>query len=179
MDLFGGYPSVVRFSLTSVATLHANRHADVMSDQPSHKTVHPQLAVIRRYYEGCNTGDVVQMVSCFTTDVVHYFVDHAPVRGAEALAGYWATIGPRTRAAWSVDHFIAGVNEAVIEWSMRWTPSGGGAGEEEVLRGTEWFRFEAEQISEIRSYHANHYLSAPQNRELHGFPYAERGYTPA
>jgi len=148
-----------------------------MRDQAPHKHMPPQLAVIRRYYEGCNTGNVAQMVSCFTTDVVHYFVDHAPVRGAHALAGYWAKIGPLTRAAWSVDHFIAGVDEAVIEWSMRWTPPGGD--EEEDLRGSVWFSFEAEQISEIRSYHANHYLSAPQNRELHGFPYAERGYTPS
>ena len=104
------------------------------------------LATIRRYYEGCNTVNIELMRSTFDADVVHYFVDHAPVSGAVTLASYWAKIGPRTRARWSVDHFLAGGDEAVVEWSMRWMPAH--AQRPEVLRGTEWFRFVEGRIAE-------------------------------
>ncbi len=66
-------------------------------------------------------------------------------------------------------------SEAVIEWSMRWTPVGDD--EEELLRGTEWYRFEDGKIAEIRSYHCNHHLAAPENFQLRAFPYAQRGYS--
>ena len=135
---------------------------------------HPFVATIRRYYAGCNTGDVGQMMSTFDDNIVHYFVDHTPVRGSGALASYWAKIGPRTRAQWYVDHAIVQGNEAVIEWSMPWTPPG--LETQEVLRGTEWFLFANGKIVEVRSYHNNFYLHAADNRQLHDFPYQGRGY---
>ena len=58
--------------------------------------------------------------------------------------------------------------------SMRWVPPQTGAAE--ILRGSEWYVFEGERISEIRSYHCNYYLNAVENRELHGFDYTGRGY---
>ena len=64
--------------------------------------------------------------------------------------------------------------EAVIEWSMGWQPAQ--TGEAEILRGAEWHVFEGEGISEIRSYHCNYYLNPPENRGLHDFDYAGRGY---
>ncbi|MDA1076776.1 MAG: hypothetical protein O3A63_18790 [Proteobacteria bacterium] len=45
-----------------------------------------------------------------------------------------------------------------------------------VLHGTEWFVFVDDRIKEVRSYHNNHRLTSPANRDLHGFPYADRGY---
>ena len=141
-----------------------------MADRPEH----PYIRVIETYYDGCNTADVAKMVATFTTDVVHYFVDHAPVSGAEGLANYWAKGGPRTAANWAVDHWLVDEPEAVIEWSMRWQPPG--ADSSEVLRGTEWFRFREGRIAEIRSYHNNVHLQSPANRALHGFDYAGRGY---
>ena len=134
------------------------------------------ITTIQRYYSGCNTADEDLMVSCFTEDVVHYFVDNPPVFGADKLAHYWAVVGPKTQATWNVDHSIAAGDEAVIEWSMRWLPPGNPKGGFERLRGTEWFRFRAGKISEIRSYHCNHLLNAPENRKLHGFDYLGRGY---
>ena len=132
---------------------------------------------IERYYRGCNTADEALMQACFTEDVVHYFVDHAAVHGREGLARYWARVGPRTQAEWHVDHCMELGDEAVIEWSMRWLPPDNAAtGTFERLRGTEWFRFRDGLISEVRSYHCNHRLAAPENRALHDFPYAERGY---
>ena len=136
---------------------------------------HRFISTIKKYYRGCNLRDFDMMTATFSDDVVHYFVDHAPVVGAEKLANYWCKVGPITQASWHVDHAIVQEPEAVIEWSMPWTP----ASEEksEILRGTEWFVFQDEKISEIRSYHCNFYLNDRSNNCLHGFDYDQRGYT--
>ncbi len=135
---------------------------------------HDHIRTILRYYDGCNTADAELMRSTFSADVVHYYLDHEPVRGRDGLAGYWAKVGPRTRARWSCDHAIVAGDEAVIEWSMRWTPIG--TNTPELLRGTEWYRFVDGLIAEIRSYHCNHHLQSPDNYELRGFDYDARGY---
>ena len=135
---------------------------------------HPHVRAILTYYQGCNTADFHLMKSTFTPEVVHYFVDHGAVRGADALANYWCKVGPKTAANWALDHAIVQGSEAVIEWSMRWTPAATGV--PEVLRGTEWYLFEDGLIREIRSYHNNFYLQSPENRHLHDFDYAGRGY---
>ena len=56
---------------------------------------HPYIETIQRYYAGCNSADVDLMMSTFTEDVVHYFVDHGAVQGATGLASYWSKVGPR------------------------------------------------------------------------------------
>ena len=136
---------------------------------------HRFIDVVKRYYLGCNQRDFDIMMSTFSPDIVHYFVDHDPVIGAERLANYWCKVGPITSATWFVDHAIVQEPEAVIEWSMPWTPPDQASSE--VLRGTEWFCFENEKITEIRSYHCNFYLNAPENRRLRGFDYVGRKYT--
>ncbi len=138
---------------------------------------HPYIDTIQTYYAGCNTGDFALMVSTFTADVVHYFVDHGAVRGATALANYWVKVAPRTQANWQLDHALVQSPEAVIEWSMAWVPPQTGVSE--LLRGTEWYRFEDGLIAEIRSYHNNFYLQNPHNRALWDFDYAARGYRSA
>ena len=135
---------------------------------------HPYIETIQRYYLGCNTADHALMMSTFTPEVVHYFVDHSAVVGAAALANYWCKVGPKTQANWALDHAIVEAPECVIEWSMRWVPPA--TGKAELLRGTEWYRFDDGLISEIRSYHNNFYLQGPDNRELHDFDYRGRGY---
>lgn len=135
---------------------------------------HPYINIIQTYYRGCNTHDVDLMMSTFTEDVVHYFVDHSAVRGAAALANYWAKVAPRTQANWQLDHALVQESEAVIEWSMAWVPAQ--TGKQEILRGSEWYVFDDRRIAEIRSYHNNIYLQDPRNRELHDFDYAGRGY---
>ena len=134
---------------------------------------HP-LDLIRRYYAGCNTADRAAMQATFCEDVVHYFTHHAPVRGAAALAGHWARMQPRIAGNWTVDHGIAQGDQAVIEWTLRWTPSGGAP---ELMRGAEWYRLRGGRIAEIRAYYLNRH--APFERrhfELDGFDYAGRGY---
>ena len=113
-------------------------------------------------------------MSTFTDDVVHYFVDHSVVESAAGLANYWAKVAPKTQANWQLDHAIVEEPEAVIEWSMEWVPRQTGA--PELLRGSEWYIFREGKIAEIRSYHNNYYLQAPENRELHNFDYRVRGY---
>ena len=135
---------------------------------------HPYIDVIHKYYEGCNTGDIELMMSTFTPDIIHYFVDHGAVRGAARLANYWSKVAPVTKASWKLDHAIVQEPEAVIEWSMKWTPAK--TGKPELLRGSEWYYFLDNKIAEIRSYHNNYYLHSVANRELWEFEYAERGY---
>jgi hypothetical protein len=138
------------------------------------KRSHPYIDTIERYYQGCNTGDVRLMMSTFCDEIVHYFVDHRAVRGAAALANYWAKVGPRTQANWKLDHALVEEPEAVIEWSMRWVPDA--TGKPELLRGSEWYLFDDGRIAEIRSYHNNFYLQHPDNRQLRDFDYQARGY---
>ena len=40
---------------------------------------HPFIEVIQTYYQGCNNQDFALMMSTFTPDIVHYFVDHSAV----------------------------------------------------------------------------------------------------
>ena len=134
------------------------------------------LEVVRRYYEGCSTGDVEAMRATLADEVVHYFlapnVGSAPVRGGEHLARYWRKVTGMIDARWVVDHGLVGDGEAVIEWTMYWRPAGADA--RVATRGAEWFVFADDgRIAEIRSY----YQQRPETTELDGFPYAERGYS--
>lgn len=139
------------------------------------QTGHRYIDIIKTYYKGCNAADVELMMSKFADEVVHYFVDHGKVVGAQALATYWSKVGPRTHAHWTLDHCIVQEPEAVIEWTMQWTPRQ--TGTPELLRGAEWYLFDdQDRILEIRSYHNNFHLQHPANRELHDYPYGERGY---
>lgn len=133
------------------------------------------LGTVQRYYDGCNSADEALMLSTFAPEVVHYFTHHAPVRGAAALARYWASMQPRICGHWTLDHGLAGGDEAVIEWTLRWTPPG----EVGVLfmRGAEWYRFRDARIAEIRAYYLNPTAPHPgRDFELVGFPYAVRGF---
>ena len=49
------------------------------------------VAVVRRYFDGCNSGDLTVLLNTLTKDVIHYFLDpkFPPIRGAEHLANYW------------------------------------------------------------------------------------------
>jgi ketosteroid isomerase-like protein len=133
------------------------------------------LERIRRYYDGCTTGDVALMLDTLHDDVIHYFlapnVGSTPVAGAEHLARYWRKVTAAIQATWVVDHILVEGDEAVIEWTMMWTPQG--ADDAVATRGSEWFRFDDGWITEIRSY----YQQRPESTELDGFPYSRRGYS--
>jgi ketosteroid isomerase-like protein len=132
-------------------------------------------ALIRRYYDGCTAGDVATMRETLHPEVVHWFLapntGSAPVVGAEHLARYWRKVAGMRRARWVVDVICATPEQAVIEWTMWWSPEDGA--ERVATRGAEWFTCAGGLIREIRSY----YQLRPATSELDGFPYAERGYS--
>jgi ketosteroid isomerase-like protein len=129
--------------------------------------------LIESYFEACNAGDPEALRACFTDDVAHYFTRLAPARGADALADHLAATQRRLDARWTVEHAIEQGSEACIEWSMTWTDPR--SGERRLDRGTEWYVFVGERISEIRAYHH----SDPRNRsgDLLGFDHAGRGHS--
>lgn len=133
------------------------------------------LETIRRYYDGCSTGDVELMMQTLHPEVVHYFLapnlGSTPVGGAEHLARYWRKVTGHIAATWLVDHIVEDGEEAVIEWTMFWAPPG--TSEPVATRGAEWFVFTDGRIREIRSY----YNQRPESTQLDGFLYAERGYS--
>ena len=115
-------------------------------------------------------------IATTTSDVVHYFLSpnpgSAPVRGGEHLGRYWRKVhaDDRRRSGSSTTAIVQG-DEAVIEWSMFWTPQGHDG--RVVTRGAEWFTFRDGRIAEIRSY----YRQEPFDTELEGFAYDDRGYS--
>jgi ketosteroid isomerase-like protein len=133
------------------------------------------LEVIMRYYDGCSRGEVDLVLATLHPDVIHYFLapnpGSTPVAGAEHLARYWRKVARMLDARWVVDHCLAGTDEAVIEWTMYWTPPE--RTDRVATRGAEWFTFADGRIREIRSY----YQQRPETTELDGFPYAARGYS--
>ncbi|HWU12308.1 MAG TPA: nuclear transport factor 2 family protein [Streptomyces sp.] len=135
------------------------------------------LLTISRYYDGCSTGDVDLMCATLADDVVHFFLTPNPgsaaVRGGEHLARYWRKVHRMIDAVWIVDHILDKDAEAVIEWTMFWTPPQ--TGRRVTTRGAEWFTFgEDGRITEIRSYYRQ---ETGQDTELDGFPYADRAYS--
>ena len=132
-------------------------------------------ALITRYYDGCSAGDVDLLLQTLHPDVVHWFLapntGSTPVQGAAHLARYWRKVTGMLNARWVVDSICATPEQAVIEWSMWWSPEG--AAERVATRGAEWFTCEDGLIREIRSY----YQMRPATTELDGFPYPERGYS--
>src|SRR3954467_9085830 len=99
--------------------------------------------VVVRYYDGCSTGDLDELLATLHPDVVHYFLapnpGSTPVAGAEHLARYWRKVARMLEARWVVDHCLSGTNEAVIEWTMYWAPPEGTG--RVATRGAEWFTF--------------------------------------
>jgi hypothetical protein len=50
---------------------------------------------------------------------------------------------------WLVDHALAQGNEAVIEWTMRWTPTN--QQKPQLVRGAEWYVFREHLIYTLKS----------------------------
>jgi hypothetical protein len=84
------------------------------------------IEVVRRYFDGCNSGDLELLVSTLAPDVAHYFLPprFPPITGAEHLAKYWRKYKTVLNPIWSIDHIIAEGDEVVSEWSCIWTPRG-------------------------------------------------------
>ncbi len=131
------------------------------------------VSVVRKYFDGCNSGELDVLLSTLTQDVVHYFLDpkFPPIRGAEHLAKYWRKYKAVLDPIWSIDRIVAQDHEVVSEWSCIWTPK---QTQRRILtRGSEWYVMRDARIAEVRAYFVADDTAAT---ELVGFPYGERSY---
>jgi ketosteroid isomerase-like protein len=131
------------------------------------------IEVVRKYYDGCNSGDIDELMGTFPPDVTHYFLPSSfpPIHGAEALARHWKWWKDNLDPIWAHDHLIASGDEVVSEWSVIFTPPG--SDKRLINRGTEWYVMRDARILEVRAYFI---VSAEESVELATFPYTERGY---
>ena len=131
------------------------------------------IEVVRKYFAGCNTGELADITATLKPNVVHFFLPDRfpPIRSAEHLARYWRAYKLALDPVWSVDHAIAQGDEVVSEWSCIWTPKG--AQHRLMLRGSEWYVMRDGKIAEIRAYFMH---DDRGNTGLTGFPYGDRGY---
>jgi hypothetical protein len=131
------------------------------------------ISVVLKYFGGCNTGNLEDLLSTLDPDVIHYFLPEQfkSIRGAQHLAKYWRKFKNVLNPVWRIDHIIAQDNEVVSEWSCLWTPEGTDL--RLMMRGSEWYVMREGRIAEVRAYFA---YSDKLNTELTGFPYSDREY---
>jgi ketosteroid isomerase-like protein len=131
------------------------------------------IEAVRRYFDGCSTGDLDTLLGTLAPDVVHYFLPtrFPPIRGAEPLAKYWCKYKEALDPVWSIDRIIAQGDEVVSEWSCIWTSRE--SPRRLITRGSEWYVVRGGRIAEIRAYFIS---DRTADTELVGFPYGERGY---
>lgn len=134
-------------------------------------------AMITRYFDACNAGDVEAIAGCFTADATHYFpasMYGGAWVGARVIAERWAQFVATGGSAWTVDRVVCEPesDQAVIEWTHYKTADG------TVLRGDEWYVFDPGTglIAEIRAYYASPQDPSLARLELQDFDYAGRGY---
>lgn len=131
------------------------------------------VALVLKYFDACNTGDIGELKSTLAPDVIHYFLPkvHPPIRGSDHLAKYWSKFKHVYHPTWRIDHTIANGDEVVSEWSCAYTlPQNG---ERRMFRGTEWYIVRDNLIAEVRAYYQ---YDETMDCELNGFPYADRDY---
>jgi ketosteroid isomerase-like protein len=136
-------------------------------------TPESNVHVVLIYFDGCDKGNVEQIIQTLEDDVVHYFLPqvHRPIYGAMHLAQYWRKFHQNYHPTWKIDHTIASGDEVVSEWSCAYTlPS---SGNRMMFRGTEWYVMRNQRIAEVRAYYQ---YDESRDCQLNGFPYAERGY---
>jgi ketosteroid isomerase-like protein len=83
---------------------------------------HRHAQTIRRYFAACNQADYDKLVSCFTPDAVHYFLDglpDIPWRTAHTIARKWQWCLENLGSQWTIEKILVShdSDEAVIEWT--------------------------------------------------------------
>jgi hypothetical protein len=131
------------------------------------------IETVRRYFDGCNSGELATLSSTLAADVVHYFLPavFVPIVGAEHLARHWRKFKQLLDPVWQIDQIVANDDQVVSEWSCIWTPKG--TQRRVMMRGSEWYVMRAGLIAEIRAYLMHDDV---RDTELTGFPYRDRGY---
>ena len=147
----------------------------VERESPMHPSEQRNIDVVLRYFDGCNTGELGDLLPTLADDVVHYFLPTSfpTIRGAQHLARFWAKYQRTLDPTWRIDQIIAAGDVVASEWSCRWRRSP--AEDWTMSRGTEWYVIRNGLITEVRAYFA---VDGTAENELPDFPYAERGYLP-
>jgi len=82
------------------------------------------INTVRRYFDGCNSGRLEDLLPTLAIDVVHYFLpdQFPPIRGAEHLARYWSEFKQVLNPIRAIDQVIAQDDRVVSEWSVIFRP---------------------------------------------------------
>lgn len=131
------------------------------------------IEVVLKYFGGCNSGDVDDLLSTLAPDVTHYFLPSTfpPVTGAEHRANYWRKYKEALDPVWRIDHIIASDDDVVSEWSCIWTSPV--TQDTLMARGSERYVIRDARILEVRAY----FIADPESDvELADFPYSDRDY---
>ena len=130
------------------------------------------VAVVRRYFDGCQSGDLQVLLGTLAPDVVHYFLPHQfpPIRGAEHLARHWRSSKQAPSDLGDRSHHRAdrrGGERVELHLDTQ------GYVKADHDRGSEWYVLRDGLIAEIRAYLVHDDMA---DTELTQFPYRERGY---
>ena len=133
------------------------------------------IAVVRRYFDGCNSGDLDELLKHARARRRTYFLPKSflTIQGAMHLAKLWQKYKSLLQPIWRIDEIIGHGDRVVSEWSVLWTPVG--KTHQIMSRGTEWYIVRDGLIAEIRAYFGAE-RSVEIDTELADFPYSERGY---
>ncbi len=131
------------------------------------------ISVVLKYFDGCNSGNLEELLSTLDPDVIHYFLPEQlkPIRGAQHPAKYWRKFKNVLDPIWKIDHIIVQDKEVVSEWSCLWTPEGTDL--RLMMRGSEWYVMREGRIAEVRAYFT---YSEKANTGFTDFSYRDRGY---
>jgi len=130
------------------------------------------VAMVLRYFDACNTGDLDDLKATLHPDVVHYFLPASfpTIRGAEHLAHYWRKYKLALDPVWKIDRILGQDDQVVSEWSCLWTEPT--SSRRVMSRGMEWYEMQDGLIAEVRAF----FMGGDQDSELSDFPYAQRQY---
>jgi len=133
------------------------------------------IAVVRRYFDGCNSGDLDELLKHARARRRTYFLPKSflTIQGAMHVAKFWQKYKSLLQPIWRIDEIIGHGDRVVSEWSVLWTPVG--KTHQIMSRGTEWYIVRDGLIAEIRAYFGAE-RSVEIDTELADFPYSERGY---
>jgi ketosteroid isomerase-like protein len=132
-----------------------------------------RLDHVRSYHDALNTGDPDRVAAHFTDDATHYYTRLGPHEGARTIGEHTKMAVEHLQARWHIEDAIEDGDRAVIEWTMAWTDPR--SGDRRLDRGTEWFEFRDDRISEVRAYH--HSNEKNRSGDLMGFDHEGRGHT--
>lgn len=124
--------------------------------------------VVERYLLACGSGQAGPVRETLARDACLYDLNMGPIRGADAIAEYWADFARGwERVTWRLDSFVATGDVAGAEWTMDGRRAQGT--EPVLVSGAEFYAFDTARIAQIRQYWRP--ARSGQDSRLQGFSY--------